>query len=147
MNALTDLIQRCHQRHKKPLRQQQTVALPAMYTKGYVYQYTVYCANSYPVMLDDLERQNFRYADRRALCITTVQAVFASTDSQDVKSDTMGILPLGRILGIQVYTGMPSECDGAPWHDLILPMKQSLLPPMLFSLVVRHSSVLSTTRC
>ena len=120
MNALTDLIQRCHQRHKKPLRQQKTVALPAMYTKGYVYQYTVYCANSYPVMLDDLEAAEISVMPiGRAPLYDDGPSSFRVNrfSRRQVRHDWESYL-WDASWGIQVYTGMPSECDGAPWHDL-----------------------------
>ena len=51
MNSLKDIVQRCHERHEKPLRQRKTVVTPAMYTKDHPHQYTVYCAHRYPAML------------------------------------------------------------------------------------------------
>ena len=119
MNALTDLIQRCHQRHQKPLRQQKTVALPAMYTKGYVYQYTVYCANSYPVMLDDLEAAEISVMPiGRAPLYDNGPSSFRVNrfSRRQVRHDWESYL-WDASWGIQVYTGMPSKCDGAYWHD------------------------------
>ena len=61
MNYLKDIIQHCHQRHEKPLRQRKTVATPAMYTKDHPHQFTVYCAHRYPVMLHDLEQADISF--------------------------------------------------------------------------------------
>ncbi len=125
MNALTDLIQRCHQRHNKPLRQQKTVALPSMYTKGmhtkgYVYQYTVYCANSYPVMLDDLEAAEISIMPiGRAPTYDNGQRSF--DDSKFLRRQVRQSWDSNQwdaSWGLQVFTGIPSERDGARWHDL-----------------------------
>ena len=120
MNVLTDLIQRCHQRHKKPLRQQKTVALPSMYTKGYVYQYTVYCAHSHPVMLDDLETAEISFVPiGRAPTYDNGLRSFDRTrfSRRQVRHDWNSNL-WDASWGIQVFTGIPSERDGARWHDL-----------------------------
>ena len=64
MQSLKDIIERCHQRHKKPLRQRKTVVTPAPY-KGLPYHFTVYCAYRYPVRLYDLETgSHLFYANR-----------------------------------------------------------------------------------
>ena len=54
MNSLKNIIQRCHQRHKKPLQPKKTVVTPSVY-KGLYHHFTVYCAQRYPVTLYDLE--------------------------------------------------------------------------------------------
>ena len=61
MNSLKDIIERCHQRHKKPLRQRKTVATHWLYNKDYPNQYTVYCAHKYPVTLSDLEQADISF--------------------------------------------------------------------------------------
>jgi len=138
MNALTDLIQRCHQRHKKPLRQQKTVALPAMYTKGYVYQYTVSCANSYPVMLDDLEAAEISVMPIGRAPLYDNGPMSFSMDrfsKRQVRHDWDSNL-WDASWGIQVYTGMPSGCNGAHWHDLHLTYKAiSAAPDAIFTCV------------
>ncbi len=60
MNPFTDIIQRCHQRHREPLRQRKTVAAPALY-KGFPYCFKVYCAQRYPVILDNLEQADLSF--------------------------------------------------------------------------------------
>ena len=125
MNTLTDLIQRCHQRHRKPLRQQKTVALPSMYTKGrqtkgYVYQYTVYCAYNYPVMLDDLEAAEISIMPiGRAPTYDNGQRSFDGSRflRRQVRQSWDSNL-WDASWGLQVFTGIPSERDGARWHDL-----------------------------
>lgn len=62
MNSLNNLIERCHERHEKPLRQRKTVVMPALYNNnGYPYQITVYCAQRYRVLLADLEQANISF--------------------------------------------------------------------------------------
>ena len=120
MNSLKDIVQRCHQRREKPLRQRKTVATPAMYTKDHRHQYTVYCAHRYPVMLHDLEQANISFMpmgrapqhDRgpgnfRGKRFLKRQGI---TDWDTRRWDASW--------GIQLYTGMPSEHNGALWHDL-----------------------------
>ncbi len=120
MNSLIDIIQRCHHRHQKPLRQQKTVPTPAMVSRDYLHQYTVYCARKYPLLLDDLEQagisvmptgwapehdgvpkgfQKRRFMKRQGMQDWSVRRWNASW-------------------GIHIYTGIPSERDGARWHDL-----------------------------
>ena len=119
MNFLNHIIQRCHQRHKSPLRQRKTRVTPALY-KDLLYHFTVQCAWKYRVRLYELEQAgisfmpigraphhdyappNFggeRFLKRQETQDWTFRRWFASW-------------------GIQVYTGTPSERDGAQWHDI-----------------------------
>ena len=114
------IVQRCHQRHQKSLRQQKTVATPTMLSATHPHQYTVYCAHKYPVSLDDLEQADI--------------SVMPIGRAPEHDSGPMGLMP-DRFLkrqrmkdwrarrwdaswGIQIYTGIPSEREGARWHDL-----------------------------
>ena len=58
---LKNIIERCHERHEKPIRQRKTVVMPSLYNTGYPYQVTVYCAQRYPVLLADLEQANISF--------------------------------------------------------------------------------------
>ena len=60
MNSLKHIIQRCHQRHEKPLRQRKTMVTPALY-KGLPYHFTVHCAWKYPVRLYELEHADISF--------------------------------------------------------------------------------------
>ena len=119
MNSLKDIIQRCHRRHEKPLRQKKTIVTPAIY-KGLLYHFTVYCAQRYPVRLYDLEQAGISF-----------MPVGGAPEHNRVPQSFGGERFLARqrmedwemrhwrtSWGIQVYTGIPSECDGARWHDL-----------------------------
>ncbi len=120
MNSLQDIVQRCHQRHEKPLRQRKTVATPAMYTKDHSHQYTVYCAHRYPVMLHDLEQADISFMPMgRAPWHDRGPGDFR--DKRFLKRQGItdwGIKRWDASWGIQLHTGMPSERNGARWHDL-----------------------------
>ena len=65
IGSLEDIIQRCHQRRTQPLQAKKTVVTPSTY-KGIHHQFTVYCAQRYPVRLYDLEEaEDLVYACRR----------------------------------------------------------------------------------
>ena len=60
VNALKDIIQRCHQRHNKSLLQRKTIVTPAL-DKGRLYHFTALCAYKYPVRLYELERAGISF--------------------------------------------------------------------------------------
>ena len=93
---------------------------PALYNKGYPYQLTVYCAQRYPVLLADLEQADLSF-----------MPIGHAPDNDRGPRDFGGERFLRRqgvrdwgmrrwhgSWGIQVYTGIPSERDGARWHDI-----------------------------
>ena len=119
MNPLTDILQRCHQRHKAPLRQQKTVTSSVLY-RGFPYCFTVYCAHRYPLTLDNLEQADISF-----------MPIGRAPENDQGPSDFGGARFLKRqradswelqywlaACGIQVYTGIPSQRDGARWHDI-----------------------------
>ena len=120
IHSLEDLIQRCHQRHEKPLRQRKTAAMPAVYIKNYPHQYTVYCAHQYPVRLHDLEQADISFMPMgRVPEGDRGPGDFGGqrfSERQGVKDWAMRRWDASW--GIQVYTGIPSARDGARWHDL-----------------------------
>ena len=120
MNSLKDIIQRCHQRHAKPLQQRKTVAMPSMYTKGHFYQYRVYCARKYPVLLDDLEAADISFMPigRAPENDHGPRHFGGELFHRRTKAENWGFRRWQTSWGIQVYTGIPSERAGAHWHDL-----------------------------
>ena len=120
MNALKDLIERCHQRHAKPLRQRKTVAMPSMYTKGHFYRYTVYCARKYPVLLDDLDAADISFMPigRAPENDRGPRHFGGELFVRRTRAKNWGFRRWDTSWGIQVYTGIPSERHGARWHDL-----------------------------
>ena len=120
MNPLKDIIQRCHERHAKPLRQRKTVAMPSMFTKGHFYQYRVYCAHNTPVLLDDLEAADISFMPigRAPENDRGPRHFGGELFRRRTKAENWGFRRWQTSWGIQVYTGIPSEHDGAYWHDL-----------------------------
>ncbi len=118
-NVLREIISRCHRRHEKPLKQRRTSSTPPLY-KGLPYYFTVYCAHRYPVLLQDLEAAGISFmpigqapgTDRppRHFGGERFLKRQQATDWNSIRWH--------RSYGIQVYTGMPSARDGAPWHDI-----------------------------
>ena len=119
INVLQNIISRCHRRHEKPLKQQKTISEPPLY-KGLPYHFTVYCAHKYPVMLQDLETAGISFmpigqapgTDRppRHFGGKRFLKRQQATDWDSIR--------LHKSWGTQIYTGMPSARDGAPWHDI-----------------------------
>ena len=120
MNSLEDLIERCHQRHEKPLRQRRTVVTPALYNKSHSYQVTVYCAQRYPVLLADMEQADISFMPiGRAPRYDRGPRDFGGERFLKRQSlQNWGIRRWHASWGLQMYTGIPSERDGAPWHDI-----------------------------
>ena len=119
MNSLKDIIQRCHQQREKSLRQRRTIVSPALY-KGYPYHFTVHCSRGCAVRLHDLEQADISF-----------MPIGHAPEYDHAPKDFGGERFLKRqgtrdwpsrrwyaSWGIQVYTGAPSERDGAQWHDI-----------------------------
>ena len=119
MLSLKEITQRCHQRHNRPLRQRKTVLTPAIY-KGLLFPFTVYCAHRHPVKLYDLERAaiSFMPTGRAAEHDRIPQSFAGERFNTRQRIENWGLDLIETSWGIQVYTGIPSQRDGAPWHDL-----------------------------
>ena len=119
MNPLKNIIQRCHRRHEKPLRQRKTVVTPAVH-KGLYYHFTVYCAHRHPVPLYDLEQANISFMPTG--CTATYDRIPQSFGGERFLKPQRIADWAGHqwhaSWGIQVYTGIPSQRDDAQWHDL-----------------------------
>ena len=116
-----NIIERCHERREKPLRQRKTLVVPSLYnTESYPYQITVYCAQRYPVRLADLEQANISFMPNgRGPDNDHGPRNFGGERfSKRQGAEDWGVRRWHVSYGIQVYTGIPSEQDGARWHDL-----------------------------
>ena len=120
MNSLEDLIERCHERREKPLRQRRTVVTPALYNKSHSYQVTVYCAQRYPVLLADMEQADISF-------MPIGRAPEYDRGPRDFSGERLlerqglqnwGIRRWHASWGLQIYTGVPSAHDSASWHDI-----------------------------
>ena len=119
INSLKDIIQQCHQRHEKPLRQRKTIVTPAVY-KGLYHHFTVYCAHRHPVRLYDLEQADISFmpTGRTSEYDRVPQSFGGERFLKCQRTTDWEIRQWHTSWGIQVYTGMPSERNGARWHDL-----------------------------
>ena len=118
-NALQDIISRCHQRHEEPLKQRRSIVEPLLY-KGHHYHFTVYCVHKYPVMLQDLEAADISFmpigqfpGNDRPPRSFGGERFLKRQQAKDWET-----LRWHKSGGIQIYTGMPSARDDAPWHDI-----------------------------
>ena len=119
MDTLKNLIQRCHERRKMSLKQRRTVVTPAPHNTGHPYHMKTFPAFRYPVMLSDMEDSNISFMpigraphnddgpkeldDRRFL--------------KRQKADDWSMRQWNASFGVQIFTGLASECNGAYWHD------------------------------
>ena len=119
MDFLKDLIQRCHERHQKPLRQRQTVVAPAL-DRGHNYHFTVHCARQYPIRLYELQQANISFIPiGRAPHYDDGPRRFSGERVlRQYRLHGWSVDLWDRSWGIQVCTGTPSERDGAQWHDI-----------------------------
>ena len=120
MNSLEDLIERCHERREKPLRQRRTVVTPALYNKSHSYQVTVYCAQRYPVLLANMEQADtsFMPIGRAPEYDRGPRDFGGERFSERQGLQNWGIRRWHASWGLQMYTGVPSARDSAPWHDI-----------------------------
>ena len=108
MNALKDILQRCHKRHEKPLNQRKTVITPAIY-KGLDYHFTVYCAHRHPVRLYDLEQAgiSFMPTGRTQESVRIPQSFGGERFLRPQRMEDWEGQQWHASWGIQVYTGTP----------------------------------------
>ena len=119
MTILKNLIERCHERHNDPLRQTKTIITPAKLTDDYLYQYSVYCARRYPLTLDTLEKANISIMPI-GRAPEYDHGPRYSGEARYLKrqgAQDWNVRRWETSWGIQIYTGTPSEKDGACWHD------------------------------
>ena len=118
-DSLKDIIQRCHQRHAHPLRKKKTVVTPSVY-KGLYHHFTAYCAQRYPVRLYNMDEAGISFMPvGGGLWRDRVPQSFGGERFlKQQKLEDWNIRQWHSSWGIRVYTGIPSERDGARWHDL-----------------------------
>ena len=119
MNALKDLIQRCHQRRERSFRQRKTIVTPSL-DKARTAHFTVHCARSYPVQLSELEQAGISFMPiGRAPGFDRGPRNFGGErffKRQTLRHWSTAIWR--RSWGIQIYTGTPSGRGNTKWHDL-----------------------------
>ncbi len=119
MDTIQDILQRSHERHKKSLRQRKTLVTPALYNMGHPYHVTVHCAYKYPVVLANLEEANISFMPigRAPENDRGPRELGGERFLKRQGIEDWGMRRWHDAWGIQVYTGIPSERDGAQWHD------------------------------
>ena len=118
MESVKDIIQQCHEQREKDLQQRETIVSPTLHGE-YPYDYIVYCARQYPLLLHALEQADISFMpigqapfDRGPVyCGGTRLLRRQSTRDWEPRRWFSS-------WGIQVYTGTPSARDGANWHDI-----------------------------
>ena len=118
-NVLQNLISRCHNRHQKPLKQRILSAKPLFY-QGHPSNFTIYCAHKYSVMLHDLEAADISFRPiGKTPGTDPLPPNFGGEQFLKCQQvDNWDAVRWRKACGVQVYTGMPSARDGAPWHDI-----------------------------
>ena len=118
-DVLPDIIARCHQRHEQPLQQRKTTATRPFY-RGIPHDFIVYYAHEHSVMLRDLEAAAISFMPIGSVPGTDRPPRSFGGDRflKRQGATDWNISQWRKAWGIQVYTGMPSARQGAPWHDI-----------------------------
>lgn len=119
MDTLKNLIQRCHERRKMSLKQRRTIVTPAPHNSGHPYHLKTFPAFRYPVMVSDMEEANI-----------SIMPIGRAPHNDDgpkeldekrflkrQKAEDWSMRQWNASFGLQVFTGLPSESNGAYWHD------------------------------
>ena len=121
MNVLKDILNRCHERNKNPLRQRRTKIIPDSHNKAYPHQHTIYCARNYPVSLVDIEEAGISFMPiGKELRNKLSQDLFEKEHffkRQGIRNWSMA--RWDKSWGINIFTGAPSGYNGANWHDIV----------------------------
>ena len=130
LNILQGLIDRCHERHEKPLKQRRSIVAPLLY-KGFPYHFTVHCARKYPVMLQDLEAAEISFMPVGQYPGNDRPPRYFGGDKflKRQQAKNWETLRWHKSWGIQIYTGTPSAQDDAPWHDIDFKYEAICLAP------------------
>ncbi len=148
MNVLEDIFQRCHKRHGETtiLRQRKTVVTPALY-KRFQYRIKVHCVRGNPQILDALENANISF-------MPIGHAPENDTGPRDFggarflkrqKAQDWQMKQWYASWGIQIYTGIPSERDGARWHDFEFTYQAICDAPELVAACIKSLLNMTTT--
>ena len=119
MESVKDIIQQCHERRGKDLRQRETIVSPTLHGE-YPYHYMVYCARRYPLLLHDLEQADISFMPIGQAPEFDRGPAYRGGTRLLRRQGTLNWEPRRWFSswGIQVYTGAPSARDGANWHDI-----------------------------
>lgn len=119
MDSLKDILQQCKEKRNKASRQRKTVISPAF--RKQFFHLTVHCAYGYSVLVDDLKQASIACMPlaRAPNKIEMPRGFEECAYHYAYKTIRQwGIFQWHASWGIRIYTGVPSERNGAPWHDL-----------------------------
>ena len=119
MDSLNNILQQCKEKQNRASRQRKTVVSPA-FRKG-SYHLTVYCAYGYSVLVDDLEQASIACMPLASTPTEIDMPRGFEECAYHYRYKTIrewGISQWHASWGIRIYTGAPSEREGALWHDL-----------------------------
>ena len=119
MDSLKTILQRCREKENISSRQRKTVVSPA-FRKGF-YHLTINLANRYTVLVDDLERASIACMPLARIPTEPDMPRGFEECAYHYPYRTIrqwGIFRWHASWGIRIYTGTPSERDGALWHGL-----------------------------
>lgn len=119
MDTLKNLIQRCHERRKMSLKQRRTIVTPAPHNSGHPYHMKTFPAFRYPVMLSDMEDANISFMPigRAPHNDDGPKELDDKRFLKRQKAEDWSMRQWNASFGVQIFTGLPSECNGAYWHD------------------------------
>ena len=119
MQSVKDIIQQCHERRGKDLQQRETIVSPTLHGE-YPYDYIVYCARRYPLLLHTLEQADISFMPIGQAPEFDRGPVYRGGTRLLRRQGTLNWEPRRWFSswGIQIYTGTPSARDGANWHDI-----------------------------
>lgn len=141
MNNIQDIIERCHERHSErdKLRQRKTILIPALYKRP-PFHIKVFCARSTSLMLEALENADITFMPL-GHSLENVDVPFDCGGDRYLKrqdSKSWRIRQWNDSWGIFIYTGIPSERDGAHWHDIVFHYKAICDAPEAVSTCVEN---------
>ena len=119
MDSLKNILQQCREKQNRTSRQRKTVVSPAF--RKEFFHLTVHCANGYSVLVDDLKQASIACMPlaRAPNKIDMPRGFEECAYHYTYKTIRQwGIFQWHASWGIRIYTGVPSERDGALWHDL-----------------------------
>lgn len=119
MDLLKTILQRCRKKGNRSSRQRKTVISPAF--RKEFYHLTINLANGYTVLVDDLERSSIACMPLARIPTEPDMPRGFEECPYHYPYKTIqqwGIFQWHASWGIRIYTGTPSERDGALWHDL-----------------------------
>ena len=119
MDSLKNILQQCKEKRDRASRQRKTIVSPAF--RKQFFHLAIHCAHGYSVLVDDLKQAGIACMPlaRAPNKIDMPRGFEECPYHYTYKTIRQwGIFQWHASWGIRIYTGAPSERDGALWHDL-----------------------------